>query len=699
MPIGTQQTLAPAEGERRAIRGYLGQYEKAGAAIYVELERGQLLWIGVADRSAGIADDLVLGFDGLVVGHQFKTARFPRAFTVETLFTGASGLLKPLVRAWQSLCKANPGSRVEIRLVVNDYPSIKDRLGDAAPAHSAAFLNEFERFPSRSLLEWRASSWSRLIDLLRQTSGLDDDDFERFFHALYVLHGVAADFVQFYKLSAEKARLVAEIANVLPKLVTDARDKDRWSREELLHELGWRDPDKTRHLHRFPIGAYVQRNRDTEIALLQVLRAIDQGYMALLGPPGSGKSTLLQMALATEPNVRLVRYLAFIPGAAQGVGRGEADDFLEDIAAQMRSGGLSGLRLRDSSQHERREQFGALLRQAGERYERDGVRTIIVVDGLDHVLREERPTHSLLAELPLPAAIPTGVIFVLGTQRLDLAHLKPAVQEQAAMSGRLVTMRPLGRDAVAQMADAFGLALTISRQRLNELSHGHPLATRYLIQALLSADEPGRTCLLDGGMAFDGDIESVYASAWREIANDLDAMHVLGFIARAEAPMPLTLLATTVEERAIERALLTARHLLKETPHGWSVFHNSFRLFILSKPRMRLGSVDHAYPQRVYRDLAQLARNAPADSLQRWLELRYRARAGDRDDVLALATPARFRQQLAQGRAVSEIESDIRLALLAVRSTLDATIVTRLLLCLAERPPTEVGGFARVVGD
>lgn len=51
------KTLPPAEGERRAMRGYMGQYEKAGAAIYAELECGQLEWIGVADRSAGIVDD------------------------------------------------------------------------------------------------------------------------------------------------------------------------------------------------------------------------------------------------------------------------------------------------------------------------------------------------------------------------------------------------------------------------------------------------------------------------------------------------------------------------------------------------------------------------------------------------------------------------------------------------------------------
>ncbi|MEC9406693.1 MAG: ATP-binding protein [Pseudomonadota bacterium] len=677
-------STVPAEGERRAIRGYVGQYERAGAAIYAALERDELLWVGVADRNAGIADDLVLGFDGLVVGHQFKASKFPATFTIETLFTGANGLLKPLVHAWQYLSKDNPGSRVEVRLIVNDFPSINDKPGDGTPAHSAAFLEELQQHPNRPLADWCTPEWGRLIDHLRREAGLGDDDFEQFLHSLRVVCGAAADFVQSHKLNAEQARQASEIASVLPKLVADTRDKDRWTRDELLRELGWRDPAKTLLMHRFPVGAYVQRNRDTEVKLLAALHTVDQGYASLIGPPGSGKSTLLQVALATEANIRLVRYLAYVPGAAQGVGRGEADNFLTDVSTQLRNSGLVGLRLRDESLHERREQFGVLLRQAGERFNRDGIRTIIVVDGLDHVPREERPTNSLLGELPLPSAIPNGVVFVLGTQRLDLANLKPAVREQAEKSERQVLMGSLGGEEVARMADAFGLPVEIPRSDLRNLTQGHPLATRYLIQALLHADEAGRKHLLSGGMPFDGDIGTVYTAAWREIASDADAMDVLGFIARAEAPIDLRLLATMVKESAIERALIVARHLLRSSSQGWSVFHNSFRLFVIAQPRTLLGSVDAEYSQRVYRDLAQLAKDAPPESTQHWLELRYRARAGDGADVLALAMPARFRQQLADGRSIAEIHADIRLALLAVRGTHDATTFTRLLLCLDE---------------
>ena len=304
---------APAEGERRALRGYIGQYERAGAAIYAALERDELLWIGVADRNAGIADDLVLGFDGLVVGHQFKTSKFPGTFTVGTLFTGANGLLKPLVHAWQCLRKDNPGSLVEIRLVVNDFPSTTDKPGDGSPPHSAAFLEEFQQHANRSLEDWYTPEWRRLIDHLRREAGLNDGEFEQFLHSLRVVYGAAADFIQSHKLNAEQARQASEIASVLPKLVADARDKDRWTRDELLRELGWRDPAKTLLIHRFPVGAYVQRNRDTELKLVTALHAADQGYVSLIGPPGSGKSTLLQVALATEANVRLNRYLAYVP--------------------------------------------------------------------------------------------------------------------------------------------------------------------------------------------------------------------------------------------------------------------------------------------------------------------------------------------------------------------------------------------------
>jgi hypothetical protein len=678
------RVIPPGEGERRAQRGYGRQYESAAAAIYAALDNGELVWVGLADRTAGIADDVVLGLRDRVVGHQFKASQFPEKFNLSTLLTGPNGLIRPLVEAWKALKAANADSKIEIRLVTNDYPSTRDAIGDMQPGHSAAFLAEFELYSDRSLVEWRATGWNSFIDSLHQASGLKEVDFEQFLKGFRLLHGSAADFIQLHRLSPEAARLARQIAGLLPRLVADPRDKDRWTRSELLHELKWRDSAITRHEHRFPVGAYVQRNVYTEEALRESIRAAQRGYVSLVGPPGAGKSTLLQTALATESGLLVVRYLAYVPGVGQGVGRGEADDFLEDVSTQLKNSGLAGVRFRDETLDERRQHFGALLRQAGERYAREKVRTLIVVDGLDHVPREEKPQRSFLEELPLPNAVPEGVLFVLGTQRIDLQDLKAAVRDQASKSERMVSVQSLKPEAVYRMADLLKLDPSTPRERLFEISRGHPLVTRYLIESLRDADEPRRAAILAGSMPFEGDLEAVYEAVWHGIKDDDQACNVLGYIARAEGSIDLELLAKSIPEPAIESALRATKHLLNENKFGWSVFHNSFRLFILDKPRLRLGKPDLDYSPRIYRDLALLAQSAPNDTPQRWLELRYLARANDDAGVLELAQAARFRRQLAEGRSVSELEADVRLALGAAKRSHDGTVVMRLLLARDE---------------
>jgi len=692
-----KRPIPPGEGERRAQRGYVRQYSEAAAAIYAALERDDLNWVGVADRGAGVADDIVLGLRGRVVGHQFKTSKYSSSFRLKTLLLGADGLLVPLASAWRELKNSFPHDTVEIWLVTNDYPSSDDALVGGPESHSAAFLRELDSDPSRKLADWRASKWQPFADELAMSSGFDDQEFEEFLIGLRIVSGVAADFVQAHRLSAEGKRLSGEIASLLPRLVADARDRDRWTRAELLDELSWRDSFLLRRSHQFPVGAHVQRNLATENALRTAIDGADSGYIALIGPPGSGKSTLLQSSLATRPNLIAVRYLAFVPGEGQGVGRGEAEAFLDDLNAQLKRSGLVG-RFRDTTLHERREQFENLLRLAGERFRNDGIRTLIVVDGLDHIPREERPERSLLAELPLPIAIPKGVLIVLGTQRLDLADVKPAVQEQASHPQRKVVVDPLSREAVYRMSDAVGLDSEL-RQPIFELSHGHPLVTRYLIEALRGADTARQKALLEGEISFEGDVETIYTSAWRAIEDDHDARDVLGYIAHAEGSIQPELLAQAISAQAIERALKSTRHLLRFDAQGWSVFHNSFRLFILSKPRLRFGNPDPDYSPTVYRRLADLARSADARNHQRWLELRYFARAREFKRVIELAQLARFREQLSDGRASSDIQADIKLAFVAAKSIRDAVTIFRLLLARDEiqRRATALGYAPRVV--
>lgn len=681
-PSPQSSPTPPGEGERRAQRGYTRQYDAAAAAIYHGLDRGDLRWVGLADRCAGIADDVVLGYDGDVVGHQFKTSRDPGTFRIRTLLTGASGLLPGLVVAWHELRGSCPGQNVRIKVVVSDGPAENDDVGGGGSTRQ--FVSHWQLHSSWSMAEWRTSPWWPIVEHLWTASTLAEPEFEEFFRRLELIHGDQADFATRYGITAQSRPQVDLIAQRLPKLVARVPEQDRWTRDEFLREMGWRDTE-TRHRHQFPIGIAVQRNPTSEIQLRRALTATPSGYLSLVGPPGSGKSTLLQIALESELQLTVVRYLAFVPGAAQGIGRAEAADFHEDLIVGLRRTGLPGVRFRRESPQDRREEFEALLAAAGQRFQETGVRTLIVVDGLDHVPREERPERSFLSELPLPASVPQGVIFLLGTQRLDLPGVPPAVRDQADTAARRVDMAPLSQAAISSMADAMGLPESVPRSRLRELAHGHPLATHYLIQALLSAEnEQARNSILDDGFEYAGDIEAYYASALRGLVDDDEVMDILGLVALAEAPLDLSLLEHLYSRAALERAWRAARHLLKRSQGGWSIFHNSFRLYVARVPRFRFGEPDTGSSSRLYRRLVEIAEQAGPDSPQRFLKLRYLMRVGEHADVLAAATPASFREQYLAGRSASDIQDDIRLAFSSLKYIRDATAAFNLILASDE---------------
>ena len=286
----------------------------------------------------------------------------------------------------------------------------------------------------------------------------------------------------------------------------------------------------------------------------------------------------------------VVRYFAFLPDERHGLGRAEAEEFLQDVTGELWRGGLRGLRLHDSDIREMRQQFEHLLKEAGERFTQRGIATVIAVDGLDHIPREENPERSLLCELPLPASIPPGVVFVLGSQHLDLQGLSAAVRDEASAPARRVPVEALSREAVYRFADEAGLDQQIGRETIYKLTQGHPLAARYLIEALKAAPSgAARDDILNERFDYQGDIKRVYDAAWRDIEGDAEVRRVLAYVARAEGPLDPELIDTIVDRGAVERAYRATKHLLEIQSGRWRIFHNSFRLYLLGKEERPLG--------------------------------------------------------------------------------------------------------------
>jgi len=255
----------PGEGERRAQRGYVPQYDLGAGLIYEALAAGQLMWVGVAHRGAGKFDDLVLGLRDRTVAHQVKTSRDPEPFSIRTLLLGASGLFGRMLEARRKLLTEHPGAVLETVYACEDYPRNDDRVGGEGSPSSAEFLRAHGRHRlSWALEDWRRSAFADLIADLQRSSQLNDHEFEAAWrHARFITAG-QSHFLGAQARYLGDARRIADIAALLPRLVADKADKNEWSTAEILARLGWRDPFRARHSHAFPVDALHQRNVPTQ---------------------------------------------------------------------------------------------------------------------------------------------------------------------------------------------------------------------------------------------------------------------------------------------------------------------------------------------------------------------------------------------------------------------------------------------------
>ncbi len=650
-------------GERNARQGL--RYQDSAAAIlgYKAILEHTLSFVAIADDQAGMFDDFVLGIAGQVIGHQYKSSIKPRPIGVRGLLLGSEKVITDCATAFKMLEAAYPGKRVRVRYVTSHIASVGDkgRFG-VNEQDSKNFFREKDRHPEWSLIDWRASIWRPIIDELVSASGLNDVDFERFFNSFEIELGAPQTIELNHNLDSTARAEVKQLARAIGDLVGKDDGKTSWTRRELLDELGWRDRFQLFNEHRFPLGAHVQSNEKSEAELEVALKDHNSGYICLLGSPGTGKSTLLERFVQSGPNRRVIRYLAYVPGTAQGQGRGNDANFLSDLNSQLSGLGFRASRVKDDTLEQRRETFQLLLEQAGKAFEANSQSTIIVIDGLDHVPREERPVASFLRALPLPQSIPEGVVFILGSQRIDLEDVPREVRDQASLPGRSIEIAPLTQTSVGEMIASIGLAEEIAVSDVFAISRGHPLVTQYLLGKLLEADASERKVLLDGGFEFDGDLEKVYRAAWREAEEaDSEVARVLVTLSFVEGRIEPALLAACLTSTAVDRAFTITHHLIDHSRDGWLIFHNSFRLFLREQTITLYGTPDPEFSETaIYNRLADVTKSASATSSQRWLEFRYRYLANNHTEAAAIACRKYFVAQFIDGRRSYDVTSDIQ---------------------------------------
>lgn len=691
-----------SSGERAAIIGYSVQYRIAAEIIYSSLTAGELEWIALADPDAGRVDDIQIATSGRLDAYQVKWGEQIGSLSFndltsgkgDAILTASKGLIGQLAGGWHKLKQANSTRRVVVHLVARDIASsstsatIPHDDGIASKPNLQGFLTDcwVDRSWSSKGLGACPTGWLPALGGLRGASGIDEASFISFIRDCELEFGYTLESAPPTRSGLRQAEDIESLAAFLFRAVGADKREIRIDRDELLSRLGWAKRFSQVFTHDFLIDSLYQPIAATISDLEIALKRHKRGYLALLGTPGSGKSTTLTHTLRYRSGCRVVRYYAYVPDSFVQ-GRGEAANFLHDIVLALRSRGFRGGESQTKTFEELLDKFSQQLAELHDSWLNDGVLTLILIDGLDHIEREQKPIRSLLEVLPHPNTLPEGVLFILGSQTLALKDLLPAVNSQLQEdSTRVLKMQPLTRAQVFDMIDKAELTTPLTpkqKEQAYRLSDGHPLATSYLIRILADASESSAiNAIIDNANPYRGHVDQGYGIYWQGIQQNTSLRDLLALLARRRIPFNPLELTRWADEATVQTLLREAGfYFQKDTLHRWRFFHNSFRQFILNRTSQNLlGERDATRDRSYHRRVADLDSQLPVEDPQSWEILYHLACAEEWESVLQLATQEYFRRQFYALRPLADIKEDIAFALRAARAKHDGVAIFRYLL-------------------
>ena len=692
---------APAAGESAALRGYRWQYDHIAALVYDALLDGDFVTLRLTDPDARQVDDLVLVRRGRTDAYQFKSVQFRGSITFNQVVRDrrtrsgnwAPSLVRSLAEGWEGLRSRE--HNVHVHLVTNQLASINDHLSEEeggdkpSPDHFRAFLDRVLR-PIREgeiALGEIPVGWESAFTRLRQASGVAPETFDSFLQSLHfdVAAGTGVPTSPSVRCSD-----IVDLSSALLRLVSEASNVVELDRNGVLDLMGWWGRFLLHSRHEFPVDLDTYAPLAQAIdELNELIRRHDAGYIAVIGPPGAGKSTLLSQAL-TGSTDRIIRYHAYVPRTTPARTRLTARSFLHDVVFMLNEGGLkAGDRQLvsndlDELRRQRAEQFDA----AHQEFSRTQRRTIVIVDGLDHVYRDYRGNDSLLAELLRVDELPDGVLFIVGSRTTEplRADLRQHVEEQGAIidlrNHRLSSASAL---KICRRAPVTAHLPAEVHEQIAQLSDGHPLALSYLLNRLRDADGEVASEVLATAPAYAGDVAAEYRAVWDTVEDDDDIWEILSVCSRLRIGFTTAWLASWAAPAAVRKFQRKLLYLFHEHHDRWRFFHDSFRQFAADRTALDdHGEPDEDADAQAHVLVAELCTKADAPFVIRAEQLYHRYRAGQVNDVLSLADQRTFREQYRRLRSPALIREDATLALGVAAGRADVGIMLSLLLALVE---------------
>lgn len=380
------------------------------------------------------------------------------------------------------------------------------------------------------------------------------------------------------------------------------------------------------------------RPPDEEFAA-RFLRDLDRtSAVVLWGSPGQGKSTFLSYECREleQRDLPYIRHHYFLDLGDR------SDRFtLASVANSL----ISQMEVRHFAHvqglHMGPEHLRSWIEACAMGYARDGKRFTVVIDGLDHVWRENdrdrQPLDSLFrALLPVPA----NVTLVIGTQKVSDEQLPSqfsrfvdasAWRELPQMS--LVSIESwlraqfdAGRFELPDVRGPEAGGLVGLASAFQDITGSHPLVLTYAFEALVKQSRVlDPSAVRANALAPDGDIRKYYGMLWQGLSNHAkDALHLLADTGFIWPPLGLET-CLGIEAGELSPAI---GHLLHNKEAGQVAFHGSLYVFVRELAEHG-GRVQILLPRVV----AWLQNQSPRFHRWGWQWL-YEARAGDPRNLL-----------------------------------------------------------------
>lgn len=686
-----KQTSA-SDGDRIDLGGKLPQFDAFAWLAYKELCRNNLEWIRIADPQALKLDDIQYSTKSEIHAYQVKWSNLenPEPFS----YTDFRNLLKDFVEGWESLKKLHTkeNKKLIIHLLSNrplsKHDSIKDssekKIGSFADFYSEVWL----KLKSKKTIE---NKWQNIAEDFRSETGLNKDSFNKLIESFELDFSFKPQTFGIVKLSQPQNDDLIVFSRFLFEEVGNKEKNVLFDYDKLIYKLNWSGRFKTTFNHEL----FVDRNKYQPLTatideLNNKIANNLNGYLFLIGGPGSGKSTLLT-EWSKQRTDRVIKYYAFDftdPSSSLNyTERGESNNLFFDLVIQLKQLGFyKEDQLIQKESVFLREAFLRQLNQLHEEYLSTKKKTIIIIDGLDHVPREYKSvTKSFLSDLLPPSAIPEGIYIVLGSQTYELEDLQSDVQIESKNEEKCITISPLTKKSVYKYIESSEFVISLSeedKEKIYNRSSGHPLYLSYLVNKLKNS---GDIKILDEFEVLVGDISNYYTKLWKGISNSTNLLAFLALIGRIKGNInPAFLNEWNVDEDTLSIFRKKAIHLFDESDFGWVFFHNSFRQFLIHETSINIitGHYDNSKNEKYHLELSKLYQNSSIEN--KWDALYHLFYAKQYDEFINRSTPNDFIQQLINYRPSQEIAQDIKLGLFIAKQRKDFGLITRYLLSGSE---------------